>query len=387
LPLTVNGKLDRQALARRKPEVDRAGDGAEALPPRDTLELALIQIWEELLEQRPIGVKDDFFARGGHSLMAVRLFSQIDRRLGHRLPLHVLFQGATVEHLAATLRRQGWHEAASPLVEIQPRGDRTPVYFVHPVGGNVLCYAQLAARLGDDQPFFAFRAPGLDEGEEPLATVGALAETYLAHLRARQPQGPYLLGGWSMGGVVAWEMARRLEESGEEVPLVALLDSHADSGPDVDEPSLLAAFARDLGLRWDGLEDEEVRRLAAVTAEERLSSQLARAQEEALLPPDVDLVRLERLYRAFASHSRALAAHAPRAATARLLLVRAEESARKAASDDLGWGPLAIGGLEAHTVPGDHFAVVREPNTRRVAELLRQAADRAERASSEGRSR
>ncbi|HEU0078664.1 MAG TPA: amino acid adenylation domain-containing protein, partial [Longimicrobiaceae bacterium] len=208
IPLTPNGKTDRGAL----PAPERAGEpGAEHVPPRDATELALAGVWEEVLGTSPVGVRDDFFEMGGHSLLAVRLVARVETVLGARLPLTTLFAAPTIEALALVLREGTADGGASPLVPVRASGERAPLFFVHPVGGDVLCYAPLARHLDAGQPFYALRSRGLDGGEPPRATVEAMAADYLDAMRAVQPRGPYRLGGWSMGGVVAWEMARRLE--------------------------------------------------------------------------------------------------------------------------------------------------------------------------------
>ncbi|MCP4562897.1 MAG: non-ribosomal peptide synthetase, partial [Bosea sp.] len=184
-------------------------EGAD-LAPRDTVELRLARIWEELLGVQPVGIRSDFFALGGHSLLAVRLMARIRQEFGRDLPLATLFQDRTVEHLAAQLRRQQGETDRRALVAMRSQGIRPPFFCVHPVGGNVLCYGDLARHLGSDQPFYGLQVPDC-EGELFLTEIDEMARHYAAAVREVQPQGPYRLGGWSMGGVVAFEMARQLE--------------------------------------------------------------------------------------------------------------------------------------------------------------------------------
>ncbi|HEV2734381.1 MAG TPA: amino acid adenylation domain-containing protein, partial [Longimicrobiaceae bacterium] len=222
-PLSPNGKIDRRALP--APGRAEGGEGGY-LPPRDTLELALARIWEEVLEAERVGVRDGFFALGGHSLLAVRLMARVEQATGVRLPLATLFSASTVEQLAAELRRGDARDDGSPLVPIRPGGKRTPLFLVHPVGGDVLAYAPLARHLDREQPVYGLRSRGLAPGAEPARTVEEMARDYLAALREARPAGPYRLGGWSMGGVVAYEMARRLEAAGERVERLVLVDAH-----------------------------------------------------------------------------------------------------------------------------------------------------------------
>ncbi|HEX2524309.1 MAG TPA: amino acid adenylation domain-containing protein, partial [Terriglobia bacterium] len=223
LPLMPSGKVDRRSL----PAPDRARPESENafVAPRDDLELQLTHIWEDVLGVRPIGVRDNFFELGGHSLLAARLLASIENRLGKKLPLATVFQGATVEHLAAILRQDAKPAPRSSLVAIQPAGSKRPLFLVHPAGGHVFPYVHLARYLGPDQPCYGLQARGLEEGEEPHTRIEDMAADYIKALRTVQPIGPYLLGGWSMGGLVAFEMAQQLHAQGEGVDLLALLDA------------------------------------------------------------------------------------------------------------------------------------------------------------------
>ncbi|MCP4656043.1 MAG: AMP-binding protein, partial [bacterium] len=249
LPLTPAGKIDRAALSRQA--LPAPGAAGPAVAPRDTLELRLTRILEELLGVQPVGIRDDFFELGGHSLLAVRLMARIRHELGLDLPLTALFQGATVEQLAVLLRRQPGAMRREALVAIQPQGSRPPFFCVHPVGGHVLCYAALARQLGSDQPFYGLQVPD-DEGALFLTEIREMAEHYVEAVREVQPEGPYRLGGWSMGGLVAFEMARQLVEQGREVERLVLIDSRAPAAApgriaEIDDVALALVFARDLG--------------------------------------------------------------------------------------------------------------------------------------------
>src|SRR5262249_39565166 len=145
----------------------------------------------------------------------------------------------------------------SPLVAIQPQGSARPFFCVHAVSGNVLCYRTLAHRLGAQQPFYALQARGVDDEQEPQTRVEAMAADYLEAVQTVQPHGPYLLGGWSMGGLIALEMAKQLEAQGEEVRLLALFDTKAldDEAEVIEEESLLASFALHLGLSPEQIQE------------------------------------------------------------------------------------------------------------------------------------
>src|SRR5262249_32742163 len=181
-----------------------------------------------------------------HSLLGVRLASRIRKQFGREVPLSFLLQRPTIERLAVLLRANATPLPRSALVPIHAEGTRVPFFCVHPVGGNVLCYAALARQLGPEQPFYGFQSPDF-AGETKPHTIEALASHYLRHVRTVQSQGPYRLGGWSMGGVIAFEMARQLSEAGERVQLLALIDSYAPQS--IERPEhfdLLRMFVEDI---------------------------------------------------------------------------------------------------------------------------------------------
>src|SRR5207245_35503 len=194
----------------------------QAAAPGDDVERRLAAVWEEILNVRPIGVDESFFDLGGHSLLTVRLMARVEREFGERLPLSLLFRGGTIASLADALRRGAAPDARPPLVRLSGNSTATKpaFYCVHPIGGTVLCYGALARRLGTDRPFCALEAQGLHGPEAPQTSVETLAARYVEAVRGHQPHGPYFLGGWSFGGVVAYEMACRLVKLGEPVALL-----------------------------------------------------------------------------------------------------------------------------------------------------------------------
>ncbi|HLL45661.1 MAG TPA: amino acid adenylation domain-containing protein, partial [Longimicrobiaceae bacterium] len=365
LPLSPNGKTDRRAL----PAPERT-EGAEGgyLAPRDTLELALARIWEDVLGVGRVGVRDGFFALGGHSLLAVRLMARVEQATGARLPLATLFTASTVEQLARELRSGDLRDDGSPLVPIRPGGSRTPLFLVHPVGGDVLAYAGLARHLDAEQPVYGLRSRGLAAGVEPARTVEEMARDYLAAIREAQPAGPYRLGGWSMGGVVAHEMARLLEADGEPVERLVLIDAHVPAlhgrALPRDEAVLVRVFAQDLGLPPERLALPEGE--AGTDGRAYLRRVLDGAVAAGLVPPDLDPERIEHLYAVFRANLAALYEHRPEARDGAATLLRAAEH-DPAEAESAGWERLARGGVEVRTVPGSHFTMVREPHAEALA--------------------
>ena len=240
IPLTPNGKVDLAALPAPPARTSR-----ERRAPRTPTELALAEIWCDVLAIEGVGVEGNFFELGGHSLLAVTLFSRIEKVFGVTLPLATLFQAPTLEHQAELIDQRGVSAPWRALVPIQPAGSRPPLYAIPGLGGIVVGFNDLARLLGPDQPFYGLQPRGLDGKLPPFTSIEETAEHYLGEVRALQPQGPYFLIGVCMGGVVAFEMAQRLRAAGQEVAFLALLDVRPPASPhalDPDQP--LAALGR-----------------------------------------------------------------------------------------------------------------------------------------------
>ncbi len=242
-PRTPNGKLDRKAL----PSPQSAGRTEQGfVAPRDETEQALAEIWRNVLGIDRVGVTDDFFQIGGNSILSIRVFAHIAREFDVNLPLSVLFTDTTIERLAARITEQKDVKKDWPvLVPIQPKGSRPPFFCVHGLGGGVLGYRDLTSALGDDQPVYGLQAYGQDGENGYDLTIPAMATRYITAMRAYQPQGPYRIGGYCFGGVVAYEMACQLEKMGEQRhPGGAFRKCHAGYLPPWNLPS--AAHGRDL---------------------------------------------------------------------------------------------------------------------------------------------
>ncbi|HEU4407574.1 MAG TPA: amino acid adenylation domain-containing protein [Polyangiaceae bacterium] len=374
LPLTPGGKLDRRALP--APALDGR---TERLPPRDRLELELAAICEGLLGVRPVGVRDDFFGLGGHSLLAVQLLARVERRFGRRPRLDRFFADATIEALSAALREGPPGPLPSPRLTLRAGGSRPPLFGVHAVGGSALSLLELSRALGDDQPFYAFQARGLDDDEPPFDTVEALADHYLPALLEAAPTGDYWLAGWSFGGLVAYEMARRLRAAGRPAAGLLLLDSWLpalDAPAPEGEADLLALFAREFGL---SLPPEAIDALRGRPPSARVAFLSERAEAQGLLPPGSAEAYVRRTLRVYEAHLRALARYRPGPADLRVVLVRpavlhAPDAAALCEADPTGgWGALTSAPVEVHRSEGDHFSMLRPPHVARLAETVRRA--------------
>jgi thioesterase domain-containing protein/aryl carrier-like protein len=322
---------------------------------------------------QPVGVRGNFFELGGHSLLAVRLMARVREATGRELPLATLFRAPTVELLAALLRQESplpW----SPLVPLNGGGEKTPLFLVHPVGGNVFSYMELARQLGSERPVFGLQAQGLDGHSAPLSSVEEMAALYVEAIRSVQPSGPYLLGGWSMGGVIAYEMASQLRQRGEEVELVALIDSYVarrEALPELKPAEAAALFLGDLLGTFGAEPMPEWEQLEALEPDAVLARVLEAGERSGALPPGVGLEQLRTLLRVFESNLRASQRYTARPSAQRLLLLKAGEVTGQ--PEDGGWTAVGGSGLERHVLPGNHHELLRTPLVQRVAEHLREA--------------
>ena len=381
LPRLPNGKVDQNALSSLASfsavQADRParGDGRQEL---GALERGLVEIWRDLLRVQEIGIHDDFFDLGGDSLLAVRMFQRAQKLTGVNLPLSSLLTAPTIARQAAAFRAAGAVEpndtapvaasssgAWSPLVPIQPNGTLPPLFCIHAVGGNVLNYVPLAKALGDDQPFYGVQAVGLDGVTPPLESVTAMATRYLREIRALQPHGPYFFAGGSMGGMIAYEMARELREQGETIGLLALFDTYGPAHRRLERDHQLA----ELGRVWH----ERLERARGLGFKGKLGMLTHAIGWRVRRVSDEVTVRLLRLsnrplphalrYREIERvHERAHMAYRAQPSDLSLTLFRAMEQCEgMESSRALGWDELVSGTVEVVDIPGNHNNLIEQP--------------------------
>ncbi len=352
LPLTVNGKVDRRALP--KPEftpVSGPSSGYSALP-QDDLQAQLVGIWQSVLGKKPIGIRDNFFEMGGHSLLAARLMHRTGQTLGTTLPLAALFQAPTIEKLAAALQQGGCSQYWSSLVPIQPSGSKSALFCVHGVGGNVLNLRQLARHMNPDYPLYGLQAQGLDGQRPCLGSLEEMAGHYLKEIRTVQPQGPYFLGGYSLGGLIAYEMAQQLSANGEEVALVALLDTY---------PGRVKSTSHSL--------------LHLLSAPQKLFVDLPYAAVDSLRRR-IKRGRIAQALKDVFHHNAAAGdRYVLRPYAGTVALFRAADKSWRNTGDPYAlWTSLAPK-LEIHEIPGDHRGILYAPQVEHLAERLKSRMD------------
>ncbi|HEX6076506.1 MAG TPA: amino acid adenylation domain-containing protein [Micromonosporaceae bacterium] len=382
IPLTGNGKVDRRALP-----APQARAGSEFIAPRTDLERALTEVWSGTLGPDRVvldrlSVLDNFFDLGGNSLDLVRLGNEIRRVFGVGLDPRNLYAAPTVAAMAVAIQDHSGaldvaptrNDTVSPLVPMVTGGDLPPLFFVHAVGGSVGPYGRLASLLGPDQPFYGLEDPGL-HGGDPALTLRQAADRYVAAIREVQPEGPYHLGGWSMGGAVALEMARQLRAAGQRVALLVVVDTGLPAEPyEPDQAEMLTWFVRDVaGIARTPVPVLDLDGLRQLSEEEQIVAALD-AMTRADLIPEGLLNELTTRIRVFAANYRALLAHRPEPYPGRLVLVNAAD---EPAEDLRRWRALASEGLEHHVMPGDHYTMLQPPHVSVLGDTLRQCLRKA----------
>ncbi|MEA5627145.1 amino acid adenylation domain-containing protein [Nostoc sp. UHCC 0251] len=373
LPLTPNGKVDRKALpAPNNSEIYASHD---FVAPRNEIELQLTQIWEDILNLRPIGVKDNFFNLGGHSLLVVRLMAQIQQHFDINLPLATILQNPTIAQIADTLQQQTDTLSNSALVAINQNGSNRPFFCVPGVGGNGLYFYNLARYLGSEQPFYTFQAQGLDGKSTPYTKIEDMATHYIKAMQTVQPQGPYILGGYSFGSNIAFEMTQQLQNQGHEVALLAVIDNFAPI--DRNKPK-------------DFYLDEKTRLKHIVRVMERLSGKNVKVDYEAWQKlnseeqlnylqeqfSETTTDQLRGLIQVFDANVQAGINYLAKDIYTHhitLFQTSGDDAEDTFIPSDAAWGwhEFASKPVEIYTVPGNHHTMLSEPHVQVLAQKLK----------------
>jgi thioesterase domain-containing protein/acyl carrier protein len=359
LPLTSNGKIDRKNLP--EPVLVPRENGLVA--PQTAPETQLVAIWEKVFRRHPIGITDNFFSDlGGNSLQAVSIFAEIDRIIGKRLPLATLLEAPTIEKLAQMMSQESGPKNWKPLVAIQLQGKNPPFFGIHAGDGNVLFYRKFSELLGKEQPFYGLQAQGIDGSPIARASVEDIAAYYLEEIRKIQPHGPYLLGGYSFGGLVSYEIARRLNAEGEKIALLALFDSFYPTKPARLRIRDRIQRVLSRGMGYTFLKFKE--KFYSLTSRRVVKG----AKNDPVSLRDMDV---------YSVHARAALAYRPRPYPGKITLFRAlDQPPEHEVEPDLGWSAVAQGGVQVHKVPSNHETIFSDENTLphfagKVAECIR----------------
>jgi thioesterase domain-containing protein/acyl carrier protein len=382
LPLTPNGKVDRRALP--MPEQVRQEVEETFVAPRTEIERQLTQIWEEVLGIQPISIKDNFFDLGGHSLLAVRLFAQIEKKFGTSIPLATLFQSGTVEALAKILYQEqqlaGHQEKSktcwSSLVEIQPNGDKPPLFCIHPLGGEIICYRPLAQRLGSDQPIYGLQPHGLD-GQLPYTRIEDMASHYIREIQTIQRHGPYFLVGYSFGGMIAFEMAQQLHAQGEKVGVLVMIDSllpgYSKRLPFLKRLPLHLNNILKQGLTYIWKKLADWKEWNTYNFKQRYKRYLEQVHQIAETDKHLNIID---------ANLQARDEYVLQVYSGSMVLLRAEDQNRGDAfgmqyDPQYGWGNFIVGELKVEYIPGSHLSLLEEPHVQVLAKKLQDCVEKA----------
>ncbi len=365
MPLTPNGKIDRRSLP--TPTMERSLLDSDFVAPRNQLEESIAQIWQEVLGIEKISIHDNFFELGGNSLIAVRLLTKLSNAWGRNLPLTTFLQTQTIAQLAMLFDQEEISATWSSLVPIQPEGSKPPLFCIHAIWGNAFFYQKLVKYLDPDQPVYGLQAQGINGSETPCTSIPEMAANYIREIQRVQPQGPYYLGGFSFGSIIAFEMAQQLLAQGQKTALLAIFDDGA--------PTLGSA------------ESEGKRKNPYFLKLAKLLSGSHRFQDSLdTLKWHLTVGKLGIPYRSYLRHVKRslpdlylLQVHLANHQASRsygasvypgcLNLFLCEE-ALVDDSPDLGWGNLVLGEVEISLVPGTHTTIMEEPLVQKLAEKL-----------------
>lgn len=380
LPLGPNGKLDRAKLP--APEHD-ATPAARYAPPAGALEQQLGTLWATILGVARVGRDDHFFDLGGHSLMAVRMVADLERTLDIKVALRELFAHPVLRQFALAVEAASQKRSSSLLVPLRADGDQRPLFLIHPGEGEVGYARTLADALPDSQPVYACAAQGLQPGETVLRSVPDMARRYLEELRKVAPHGPYRLGGWSFGGLVAYEMAHQLHAAGEQIEYLGLIDTYAkthrtgivhESLPLSETDAALLSLQSVAGNALHA-------QLATLAREEGINAMLRLAQAHDLVPPGLDHASLRRHLAVRHGIFEAGLAYVPPflSLTVHLYTASLSGDAAAATSDpSLGWQEILGRQIRVTCIGGTHYSLIEPP----LASVLSQAMTIAMRCAS-----
>lgn len=380
LPLTPNGKVDRKALVAIKGT--SSGHRAPTALSENNLQRQLIRIWERLLGRQDVGIDDHYFDLGGHSILALQLFTEIEHLTGKRLPLATLFKAPTIRELASILQSTQRPISWESIVPINALGTKPPLFAVPGIGGNVVGFYELVQLLGNDQPFYGLQSRGLDGEAEPLTNVEDMAAHYVGEIRSVQPAGPYHLVGACIGGIIAFEMAQQLSAKGQKVALLVLLETWPPISlriPRWTLPNCLRPYAFFFSMVF-GVMIEIFR----TNREDRLTRivKAVRGMRDVVHRGDVYRGDREVRFRDKVSEAnrKAAANYQPQPFSGRIELIIASERPVNPPKDTrMTWCDLALGGYSVDKLPAASTGhLFKTPNVSSLAEKLKKLISQAQ---------
>jgi thioesterase domain-containing protein len=344
---------------------------AKQIMPRDALELQVAGIWETAMGLKNLSIQDSFFDLGGRSLAAMRIIRQINRTYAVDFGLATLFSGNTIERMAELIQKRLSANTSSSIVPMQPKGSAAPLFIIHGAGGNIIRFYQLATLVGTDHPIYGIQAQSLLSGQSGLLRLEDQAAYYLEEIKKVQPKGPYFLLGYSFGGTTAFEIAHQLRVQGERVEMLGMLDSRQRDYMALmqKKDSVRTRFDRRITRFLGNFMPLSFKQKVDYLRDKFFTRSLRRFY----------MVALALNFRSVPSFLKsteeiswvAAINYHPKPWPGPVTLFRASAQPDPRLPWDLGWTPLAEGGVEVYELPGDHDLVFREENIRVLAEQLR----------------
>ncbi|MGV7959758.1 amino acid adenylation domain-containing protein [Photorhabdus tasmaniensis] len=385
LPLNNNGKVDRNKLNQIEIEPDSKGSCLRY--PRDHVELSLCLIWEEVVGFHNPTLDMNFFESGGDSLRAVRLLSEINKKFGKHLSLDTLYDGGNIESLALKIKGNDIDNTSRTLIPLtKNKSNDKPVFIVHPLSGSAMCYIPLATMLAS--PLYAFQSPSLNKQwiHEPIDTVEVLASMYIDEMLKVQEQGPFVLGGWSFGGIIAFEMARQLESSGHEVSKLFLFDSAAPGKvhKELNMVKILNLCLEEIIGQFGMHIDVDLKSMSKLTNNEILHAVLNIIKEHGGFAPDADVAMLERMIDTCLINSKVSSKYTADTVNIDTILFRAKDSSHmeemlvspnEVKERCLGWSQHISGDLIIEDIDGHHMSMMFQPNIDAISAIINKLMD------------
>ena len=375
LPLTSTGKVDRHRLP--APGLDSNLEAHHQIQARSPLEFRLARIWERLLDVAPIGVTDNFFDLCGHSLLAVHLQAEVEKEMQQKIPLSLLFDAGTIEAMAVQLLKIREETEFDPIVTLKSSGDGLPFFCIHPAGGNVLGLMHLARVFPEKHPFYGIQARGIEGTEEPFESIEEMASYYLAAIKKIQPDGPYHIGGYSLGAHIAFELGCQMRQNGETVGNLIILDVTGGKmelegwHEDIDPTDFLVYLASQVEMHYEiplGIVRKDLEHLPKNDQFEVL---IYRMKQRGLLPESSTLAHGLGLLKVYESNMRAMLAYQPGVYDGPVTIFATDELRSKSAEDSsLGWCCQTTCSAIVYEIQGDHFSMLKPPHVQELAHKI-----------------
>ncbi|QJW88007.1 amino acid adenylation domain-containing protein [Spirosoma taeanense] len=378
IPLTSNGKVDKKQLP--NPDMTESVDNDFAAPANAT-EALLVRIWSDLLQVETVSTTANFFELGGHSLIAIRFVTLLEKETGKQLPISTLFEYPTIQKVALLIDQKRKVKSWKSLVAIKASGQKIPIYIVHGGGLNVLNFSSMVSHLDPEQPVYGFQALGLDGIDKPLEDMQAIASFYVNELLEQNPEGPYVLAGYSFGGYIAVEMARLLKEMSKPVKMLALFDTEAEMSSfqrllvETPRRKVIKQFWK---LFWltRSLVNEPVKTIDYQIRHAKRQLNNIKASLDSANKQSESEGALQLIDQINYKHEQALGRYVLKPYEGGVHVFKATNRPYFYGDyQDLGWKRYALGGVSVFDVPGTHLSMFTPPYDQEFARVLQNALD------------